>query len=74
MTEVLRQLRIFIASPGDCGAEREVVRRLSSQDQAIRTLCRDLNTAIDVFGWEERLPAGPRAVPKSLISYLKFGG
>jgi hypothetical protein len=66
MTEVLRQLRIFIASPGDCGAEREVVRRITSQDQTIRTLCRDLGASIDVFGWEEVPPDLGR--PQSLIN------
>ncbi len=66
MTEGLRQLRIFIASPSDCGAEREVVRRLSSQDPTIRTLCRDLSVSIDVFGWEEVAPDLGR--PQSLIN------
>ena len=66
MTVAATRLRIFIASPSDCGAEREAVRRIANQDQTIRTLCRDFRVAIEVFGWED-LPSD-FGRPQSLIN------
>jgi hypothetical protein len=66
MTEALRQLRIFIASPSDCGTEREVVHRITRQDQTIRTLCQNLSVSIADFGWEDLPPDLGR--PQSLIN------
>jgi hypothetical protein len=56
MAEASRPLRIIIASPGDCAAEREVVRHVAKQDLGIQALCRKMGTSIDVFGWEDVLP------------------
>jgi hypothetical protein len=66
MAEAATPFRIFIASPSDCRAEREAVRHIASQDQAIRTLCRECNVALEVFGWEDLLPDLGR--PQSLIN------
>jgi hypothetical protein len=56
MAEANRPLRIFVASLGDCAAEREVVRRVATQDTTIQALCRKMGTSIDVFGWEDLPP------------------
>ncbi len=53
MVEAVKQLRIFVASPGDCNAEREAVRRIARQDPSILTLRRNLNVSTEVFGWED---------------------
>lgn len=53
MTDTFMQLRIFIASPGDCILEREAVRRICKEDQTILTICRTNRISVDVFGWEE---------------------
>jgi hypothetical protein len=66
MAASVTRLRIFIASPSDCEAEREAVRRIANQDQTIQALCRDLNIGVEVFGWEE-LPAD-LGRPQSLIN------
>jgi hypothetical protein len=66
MAEAVTQFRIFIASPSDCQAEREAVRHIASQDQAIQTLCRRYNIAIQVFGWED-IPSD-LGRPQSLIN------
>lgn len=66
MTNTVRQLRICIASPGDCNDEREVVRRIIKDDPTIRTLCRQQDVSLDVFGWEDVSPGAGR--PQSLIN------
>lgn len=53
VTAPIRQLRIFIASPSDCQAEREVVRHVSTQDPSIAALRRKLNVSIEPYGWED---------------------
>ncbi len=47
------EIRIFIASPGDCIDERETVRRIVRDDASIRFLCNNLKVAIKDFGWED---------------------
>lgn len=66
MAELVRSFRIFIASPSDCLAERELVLRLAMQDPTIQHLRRGLNVSVDVFDWEDVLPDLGR--PQSLIN------
>ncbi|EHL05447.1 hypothetical protein HMPREF0322_03877 [Desulfitobacterium hafniense DP7] len=53
MADTVKQLRIFIASPGDCKLEREAVRRICKEDQTILAICRANRISLDVYGWEE---------------------
>lgn len=53
MVNTVKQLRIFIASPGDCKPERESVRRICKEDQTILAICRANQISLDVYGWEE---------------------
>jgi len=53
MVDTVKQLRIFIASPGDCILEREAVRRVCNEDHTILTICRANHISLDVFGWED---------------------
>lgn len=53
MIDTVIQLRIFIASPGDCILEREAVRRVCKEDPTILTICRTNQISLDVFGWED---------------------
>jgi len=66
MCRGVRQLRIFIASPGDCQAEREIARRLVAEDPTIKALQRDLDVSVEVYGWEGVVPDIGR--PQSLIN------
>ncbi|NSW90329.1 MAG: AAA family ATPase [Firmicutes bacterium] len=53
MVDTVKQLRIFIASSGDCILEREAVRRVCNEDHTILTICRANHISLDVFGWED---------------------
>src|SRR5215475_15078276 len=66
MPRTVRKLRIFIASPGDCHGEREIIRRLVAEDPTIKTLQRDLDVSVEVYGWEDVVPDIGR--PQSLIN------
>jgi hypothetical protein len=66
MAEGTHKLRIFIACPGDCTAEREAVHRMASQDQTIQTLCRNLDLSVDALDWRDVMPDLGR--PQSLIN------
>jgi len=66
MAKPIKELRLFIASPSDCQAEREAVRRIATIDQSIATLRRKLNLSIEPYGWENLPPDLGR--PQSLIN------
>jgi hypothetical protein len=66
MAVSLAKLRIFVASPSDCVAERTVIRRLVESDPSIQTLARNLDVKVDAFGWEDVFPESGR--PQSLIN------
>lgn len=56
MAGPIRQLRIFIASPSDCQAEREIARHVSTQDPSIAAVRRELHLSIEPYGWEDLPP------------------
>jgi len=66
MTENVMQLRIFIASPGDCTLERDAVRRICNEDKTILTIRRNNHVSVDVFGWEDISSDAGR--PQSIIN------
>jgi len=66
MAESLTKLRIFVASPSDCAAERAAIRRLVESDPSIQTLARNLDVNVDAYGWEDVFPETGR--PQSLIN------
>ncbi len=66
MVNNVKQLRIFIASPCDCEAERQAVHRLCREDPTIVTICRKNHISLDVIGWESVCPNMGR--PQSIIN------
>jgi hypothetical protein len=59
-----RLIRVFIASPGDLGPERQRAREVA--DELNSTLGRQFNVEIDLLGWEDTLPGVGR--PQALIN------
>ena len=59
-----RLIRIFIASPGDLGPERQRAREVA--DELNSTLRRQFDVEIDLLGWEDTLPGVGR--PQALIN------
>jgi adenylate kinase family enzyme len=66
MAKLLAKLRIFVASPSDCTAERTTIRRLVESDPSIQTLAKNLDVLLDAYGWEDVFPDIGR--PQSLIN------
>jgi hypothetical protein len=59
-----RLIRVFIASPGDLGPERQRAREVA--DELNSTLGRQFDVEIDLLGWEDTLPGVGR--PQALIN------
>ena len=66
MAEQIHRLRIFVASPKDCSAERDTIRRLVSWNPTIQTIARELDVVAEVYGWEDVCPNGGR--PQEVIN------
>lgn len=66
MVDNVKQLRIIIASPGDCILERKAVRRVCNEDLTIIHICRANHISLDVLGWEDICSAIGR--PQSIIN------
>jgi hypothetical protein len=56
--DLVRSLRVFIASPGDVAEERQVVRDIVAE---LNGALRQKGWEISVLGWEDRGPTGGRA-------------
>ena len=56
MAEKINKLRIFVASPKDCSLERDAARQLVRSNPTIQTVARELNVALDIYGWEDVCP------------------
>jgi hypothetical protein len=59
-----RLIKVFIASPGDLGQERQSARDVV--DEINNTLGRTFEIEIDLLGWEETLPGVGR--PQAIIN------
>src|SRR5262249_17394113 len=66
MAEKINKLRIFVASPKDCSLERDAARQLVRSNPTIQTVARELNVALDVYGWEDVCPEVGR--PQEVIN------
>lgn len=61
----IRELRVFMASPGDLANEREALRNL---ERRINAVFRERGVRVSILGWEEVQPEAGR--PQELINPL----
>jgi len=59
MNNDLKVLRVFIASPSDLVAEREAVKAVADELNAV--FAKEVSAQIQLLGWEDRLPGYGRA-------------